>query len=161
MNPKIRLLSPKKLVGLQSRMSMADNKTTLLWQTFMPRRNEITNRANADFISMQVYDKDQDMAAFNAHTTFQKWAAVEVTDLDTVPAGMETYNLPGGLYAVFNYKGQPANFHLALQKFYGGWLPQSGYSLDTRAHFEVLGDKYKRDSDDSEEEVWIPVKKNA
>jgi len=38
------------------------------------------------------------------------------------------------------------------------WLPNSKYILDHRPHFELLGAKYKNNSPDSEEEVWIPIK---
>ncbi|MGV3657387.1 MAG: GyrI-like domain-containing protein [Chitinophagaceae bacterium] len=159
MNPRIELLPPKKLVGLQSRMCMADDKTVMLWQTLMPRRAEIGARASNDYISMQVYDKEQDLSAFNRHTVFQKWAAVEVEDFENVPAGMETYNLEGGLYAVFIHKGSPAAFPQTWKTIFMDWMPASDYELDAREHFEVLGEKYKRDSGDSEEEVWIPIKK--
>jgi AraC family transcriptional regulator len=38
------------------------------------------------------------------------------------------------------------------------WLPQSNYQLDNRPHFQILGEKYKHNQPDSEEEVWIPIK---
>ncbi|MFT4679770.1 MAG: AraC family transcriptional regulator [Litorivivens sp.] len=38
------------------------------------------------------------------------------------------------------------------------WLLASKYLIDQREHFKVLGDKYKRYSVDSEEEVCIPIK---
>jgi AraC family transcriptional regulator len=38
-------------------------------------------------------------------------------------------------------------------------LPNLGYTLDDRAHFEVLGEKYKNNDPLSEEEIWIPIKK--
>ena len=159
MNPRIETLPATKLVGLQTRMSMADNKTVALWQTLMPRRAEIANRTSTDFISMQVYDKGLDFSTFNAHTPFQKWAAVEVADFNNVPAGMETYTLEGGLYAVFIHKGKPEAFPQTLKHIFVDWMPTSGYELDAREHFEVLGEKYQRNSDSSEEEVWIPIKK--
>ena len=65
--------------------------------------------------------------------------------------------LPEGNYAVFNYKGlstDTAVFHYIFFE----WLPNSDWVLDDRPHFEVLGSKYKNDSVDSEEEIWIPVK---
>jgi AraC family transcriptional regulator len=37
-------------------------------------------------------------------------------------------------------------------------LPNSAYALDDRAHFEVLGEKYKNNDPSSEEEIWIPIK---
>lgn len=49
-----------------------------------------------------------------------------------------------------------------FQYIFGTWLPASGYYLDNRPHFEILGHKYKNNDPDSEEEIWIPVKpKNA
>lgn len=161
MNPRIETLHNTKLVGLQARMTMADNKTVALWQTLMPRRAEISNRTSTDFISMQVYDKGLDFSTFNAHTPFQKWAAVKVADFDNVPAGMETYTIEGGLYAVFIHKGKPEAFPQTLKHIFVDWMPTSGYELDAREHFEVLGEKYQRDSDSSEEEVWIPIKKKS
>ncbi|TQE66329.1 GyrI-like domain-containing protein [Leptospira noguchii] len=39
------------------------------------------------------------------------------------------------------------------------WLPNSGYKLEHRPHFELLGSKYKNNDPTSEEEVWIPIVK--
>ncbi|MFM9945765.1 MAG: GyrI-like domain-containing protein, partial [Bacteroidia bacterium] len=41
---------------------------------------------------------------------------------------------------------------------YGTWIPNSEYNLDNRPHFEILGEKYKNNHPDSEEEIWIPIK---
>jgi AraC family transcriptional regulator len=70
---------------------------------------------------------------------------------------METYVLPGGLYAVFDYKGLNTDNSI-FQYILGTWLPGSDYVLDNRPHFEVLGDKYKNNDPNSEEEIWIPIK---
>ena len=43
----------------------------------------------------------------------------------------------------------------------GEWMRDSDYDLDNRPHFEILGEKYKNGSPDSEEEIWIPVKLKA
>lgn len=135
-------------------MSFANNKTGQLWQRFMPTRKEIKNNINADLISMQLYGPAFD---FGPNIEFEKWAAVEVSDLTNVPDQMETFLLPQGLYAVFNYKGSSMDKRI-FQYIFGEWLPHSAYQLDNRPHFEVLGEKYKNASPDSEEEIWIPVK---
>jgi AraC family transcriptional regulator len=31
--------------------------------------------------------------------------------------------------------------------------------LDNKPHFEIMGDQYKNEDPDSEEELWIPIKK--
>ena len=158
MNPVIKISDERKLIGKRIKMSLADNKTFELWRSFMPRRKEIRNSLTNDLFSMQVYDKSYDFRSFNPEATFEKWAAIEVTDFDTVPAEMECYILSEGLYAVFNYKGAASQGAKMFQCIFGTWLPGSDYVLDTRPHFEILGEKYKNENPDSEEEIWIPIK---
>jgi AraC family transcriptional regulator len=154
MHPALKTIPAKKLIGLKLTMSFADNKTGLLWQSFMPKRNEIRNNLTADPISLQIYPSGFD---FSPNTQFEKWAAVEVSDFVDVPDQMETLLLPPGLYSVFQYKGSSIDTRI-FQYIFGEWLPNSAYQLDNRPHFEVLGEKYKNASPDSEEEIWIPVK---
>jgi AraC family transcriptional regulator len=156
MTPRIETIAPKKLIGNRLTMSLADNKTGQLWSGFMPKRKTITNNFNNDLISMQVYAPTH-FTDFKPTNSFEKWATVEVTDFDNIPADMETFMLPGGMYAVFDYKG-PGNDPGIFEYIFTIWLPNSDYVLDNRPHFEVLGEKYKNNDPDSEEEIWIPVK---
>lgn len=156
--PRMVHLNERKLIGNRLTMSFADNQTFRLWQSFMPRRNEIKNRLSADLYSVQVYPPNFDFSHPNHTAAFDKWAAVEVADFDAVPAGMETLVLTGGLYAVFDYKGLSTDTRI-FQYIFGTWLPNSKhYVLDTRPHFEILGAKYRNNDPTSEEEIWIPVK---
>ena len=157
MEPRIETLTEKKLVGMHTTMSMADNQTRQLWQRFMPRRNEIANRIGSEFYSMQLFDFSS-FANFTPNTHFEKWAAVEVANFENIPAEMASFTLPGGLYVVFFHKGAAATAPQTFQYIFGVWLPNSKYLLDDRPHFEVLGEKYQNDHPDSEEEIWIPVK---
>lgn len=154
MQPTLNTISAKKLIGMKLIMSFADDKTGQLWQRFMPRRKEIRNNMTTDLISLQIYPPGFD---FSPNTQFEKWAAIEVSDFEHVPDGMESLLLPEGLYAVFHYKGSSMDTRI-FQYIFGEWLPKSGYQLNNRPHFEVLGEKYKNASPDSEEEIWIPVK---
>ena len=158
MNPVIKILPEKKLIGKRIKMTLADNKTPELWKSFMFRRKEISNNLTPELFSVQVYDKSLDFKNFNQDTIFEKWAAVEVADFDTISDKMETYILTGGLYAVFIHKGAANTGTKTFQYIFGTWLPGSDYSLDDRAHFEILGEKYKNDDPKSEEEIWIPIK---
>ena len=157
MIPTIKTIFAKKLIGQHLTMSFINNRTGELWRNFMPRRKEIANAVGTDLYSLQVY-KEGFFANFNPATEFEKWALAEVSGFDVVPEDMEAFELKGGLYAVFHYKGNPANGAEVFRYILLEWLPQSGYELDDRPHFEVLGEKYKNGSDDSEEEIWIPVK---
>src|SRR5690606_22833685 len=94
---------------------------------------------------------------FNPTNEFDRWATVEVADFDNVPIDMETFILPSGLYAVFEYQGLSTDNSI-FQYILGKWLPESEYDLDDRPHFEVLGEKYKNNDPSSEEEIWIPIR---
>lgn len=161
MKPRIESLNEKKLIGQKIKMSLADNKTYELWHKFMPRRKEIENKIDNNLYSVQVYDKSLNFKDFTSDTLFEKWAAVEVSTCDTIPAEMETLKLIGGLYAVFTYKGIPADFQQTIDYIFNIWLPISDYQLDQRPHFELLGEKYKNNDPESEEEIWVPLKRKT
>lgn len=156
--PRIETIAEKKLAGKHLKMSLAQNRTSELWRSFMMEIKGIKSLVSSDLISMQVYDNSLDFKEFNLNTKFEKWAAVEVTDFNFIPAGMDTYILSGGLYAVFLYKGLPDEFQETFHYIFNIWLPNSVYELDKREHFELLGEKYKNNDTASEEEVWIPIK---
>ena len=157
MKPRIEILSEKKLVGKRMTMSFSDNKTGELWRHFMSRRKEIQNNIGTELYSIQIY-APLFFNNFSPNTAFEKWATVEVTDFDTVPNEMEAFTLTGGLYVVFLYQGASSAASNTFQYILGTWLPNSAYTLDARPHFEILGEKYKNNDPDSEEEIWIPIK---
>jgi AraC family transcriptional regulator len=154
--PEIVVFPGARLIGLNQKMSFIQNTTQLLWQTFMPRRREI-QVLTTDLYSIQLYPEGF-FEHFKPATQFEKWAATAVSATVAPHAGMEMVAIPDGKYAVFQYKGNPANGAEVFRYIFTEWLPQSGYVLDNRPHFEVLGEKYKNGSDDSEESIYIPVK---
>ncbi|MES2837565.1 MAG: GyrI-like domain-containing protein [Bacteroidota bacterium] len=156
MQPKIETLNEKKLVGKHLTMSFANYSIGELFKSFMPWRNEIKNNITNDIISLAVYPPTH-FINFKPTNPFERWAAVEVPDFNNVPTNMETFVLPSGLYAVFNYKGLSSDTSI-FHYIYSDWLPNSIYLLDDRPHFEVLGEKYKNNDPTSEEEIWIPIK---
>ena len=157
MEPGIEILTEKKLVGKHIEMSFSNNKTGELWRSFMPKRREIGNPIGTELYSIEVYG-NHFFSNFNLETEFEKWAAVEVTDFETVPEEMETITLPCGLYAVFLHKGAASEGPETYQYIFETWLPESDFILDDRPHFAVMGEKYKNEDPDSEEEIWIPIR---
>jgi len=156
MKPRIETITDKKLVGKQLTMSFANYTIGELWKSFMPRKKEITSNLNNDLISMAIYEPGH-FLDFKPTNEFERWAALEVSDFDTIPTDMETFTLKGGEYAVFHYKG--LNTDPSIFEFiFTNWLPNSNYVLDNRPHFEILGEKYKNNDPTSEEEIWIPIK---
>ncbi|SDK75034.1 AraC family transcriptional regulator [Catalinimonas alkaloidigena] len=140
--------------------SLADNQTHVLWRTFMPRRREITRVIGSELYSIERYGPAY-FERFDPQARFEKWAAVEVPATTTVPEGWETLTTPEGLYAVFVHRGPASAGPTTYQFILGTWLPQSTYVVDHRPHFAVMGERYKGEDPDSEEELWIPITKKV
>lgn len=157
MKPRITTLSEKKLIGCKQNMNYAAYNPVLLWQSFMPIKKEITNTVSTDLFSVQQFPEGF-WNQFNPETAFEKWAAVEVTDFDTIPANMNSLVIPSGWYAVFDYKGDGSDALAFFESIFGIWFPNSAYVVDDRPHFEILGAKYKKGDPNSEEEIWIPIR---
>lgn len=158
MEPKITMINEIRLIGKKIRMSFADNKTVELWQSFSPRRKEIKNVLSTDLFSVDIYNDTGFFRNFDPFKEFEKWAAVEVKDFETIPDKMDRLVIPEGKYAVFHYKGKPGEAQNTFEYIYGVWLPDSEYEMDDRPYFALMGEKYKGEDTDSEEDFWIPIK---
>ncbi len=122
-----------------------------LWKRFMPRRKELKSAINAEFIALQVYSDFN-----NFEKQFDIWACIEVSGLEAIPEGMTDFTIPKGEYAVFLQKGMNAS--ATYQSIMTQWLPNSGYEIDDRPHFQIMGEKYKNGSPESEEDFYVPIK---
>ena len=149
----------KTLIGMSAKMSVASDATPALWQRFMPRRNEIKNRVGDALYSVQNFSDSGGFENFTPATVFEKWAAVEVApDDECIPELMQLFTLRGGHYAVFDHTGPPSEFPKTLHFIFSQWLPQSGWELDAREHFEILLPNWRAMDPEAREEVWIPLK---
>lgn len=84
---------------------------------FCASKKEIQNTIGTDLFSLQNYENINPFEDFKPETIFEKWATIEVTDFNNIPEGMEAFTLRGGLYAVFDYKGNsPEIFQYISQK---------------------------------------------
>ncbi len=122
----------------------------------MPRRKEIKNRIGSELYSIEIFDTFY-FTHFKPENIFDKWAAIEVSEFESLPNGMEKIIIPAGLYAVFQYKSSANPGAIFYEYIFNAWIPDSDYTIDNRPHFAIMGEKYKNNDPDSEEEIWIPV----
>ncbi|GGC93567.1 hypothetical protein GCM10011508_21010 [Flavobacterium lutivivi] len=155
MNPTIKTFPKTKFIGKKLSFTYADYRAFELWSSFMPRRKEIQNAIGSELYNIQINPDNFD---FQPNTPFVKWAAVAVSSFENIHDGMETLEIQENLYAVFNYKGNQANVAAFFNSIYTEWLPNSDYELGNHPQFEILGEIYKNNDSNSEEEIWIPVK---
>jgi AraC family transcriptional regulator len=158
MHSRIEELAEIRLVGNRVQMSFAENRTPELWQMFMPRLKEVQNAVGTELYSVEVYTDTAFFSNFDPRRPFDKWAALRVLDFSEVPPGMETLIIPHGLYAAFLYKGKGSEAASAYEYIFNTWLPKSGYALDNRPHFALMGEKYRNEDPESEEDLYIPIK---
>lgn len=157
MNIVVKNSEAFQIIVMKKEISFAENTTSELWQKFMPRRNEITNNINLNLFSISIYPEDF-FREFNVQRKFYKCAGKAVNSIIFIPEGMEIITIEAGLYATFTYKGLSENYPSVFQNVLQKWIPENGYQIDARPFFEILGEKYKRDSEDSEEEIWVPIR---
>jgi AraC family transcriptional regulator len=158
--PRYATLAETRLVGRKARMSLVRNTTRELWQRFMPDLSRIPNRIGSDLFSIEVYDDLKYFRRFDPNAEFEKWAAAPVSETAEIPEGMEAITLREGTYAVFRYRGSAADVQQAYQYIYGTWIQCEGQKLDHRPHFAIMGADYRVEDPDSEETIWVPVRKS-
>jgi AraC family transcriptional regulator len=159
MQPQIVEITERKLVGMKITTSLSENRTFELWSRFKPRVKEINHRKNNDFYSVQIYKGELNYQEFTPFTTFEKWAAVEVSEFNVIPQDFDFQTLTGGKYAVFMLRGTHSEAVKTIQNVFQNWLPNSEFEFDNREQFEIMGEKYISPNDEnSEEEIWIPIK---
>ncbi|MBM3414693.1 MAG: GyrI-like domain-containing protein [Bacteroidetes bacterium] len=143
------------LAGKQLEMSLQNNRTAELWSSFGPLIKTIPDRLDSFRYSLQEYPPHY-FDQFNPTLPFIKWALVAVKNHTGIPDTSKKFTLPAGDYAVFHLTGNNTEI---FQYIYFSWLPQSGFTLDNRPHFELLGANYKNGDPASEEDLYIPIKK--
>jgi AraC family transcriptional regulator len=155
MQPEIRWLPEIQLIGISQSMTLETYRVDDLWRTFMPRRYEIPNPVSEVLFHVQV---NPDAYNFAPNMPFEKWAALEVATVDFIPVGMQVLTIPAGQYAVFTYSGDGSDAAAFFRNIYTQWLPKFGLVWENRIQFELLGEKYKKNAADSEEQIFIPVR---
>ena len=158
LKPKIEHFTESVMMGLSSQMTLNNDVTPALWQSFGPFVKSVPNRTNNFLYSINIYPASFSNEAMDPDVCFTKWAAVKV-EASSKLSNLKSLILPAGDYAIFKYKGFISDFHLFIAQVYNEWLPSSGYNLDNRPHFEVLTPGYKPEDKDHEEEIWIPIEK--
>ena len=158
-NLELRIITvpETKLIAKIVSMSFTHDETHELWKSFGPLIKGIPYRVGEDRYSVQIYPDAAFFKNFNPTRIFKKYAAVNVSDYGDLPNGLEKLIIPKGLYAVFDYIGKPSEASETFRYIFNQWIPKSKFSLDDRPHIAKMGEKYKGEQSDSEEELLIPI----
>lgn len=161
MKPRYETRGDFYVIGIGKVFERNDTKEIgdWLWPRLIERFDEIQNKRGKDgnyFITYGVCKEIWKDSQIQDH--FNYYAAVEVKKGTVPPEGMELLHIPAQKYAVFTHRGGIKDLSLTNQYIWGTWLPQSGYELAQASDLEVYPATFKPDLNESEMELWVPLK---
>jgi predicted transcriptional regulator YdeE len=125
-----------------------------LWHAFLARQQEIPNRIEGPTYGVCFPPTTEEQANRNeCHYV----AAAPVSSAGVVPAGMEAHEIPAATYAVFTHRGPVDSIAETMKGIYSEWLPSSQYERAAGADLEAYDNRFTN-GDDSELEIWVPVR---
>ncbi len=147
MEPKIVTQAAFTVVGMKYRGKNENNEIAQLWAEITPRLQEIKH------IAGDAYGVCRDM---EADGEFEYLAGFEVSRVEDIPAGMESWDVPANQYAVFSttLPNIGETYRYALQT----WLPGSGYQRAVGPDFERYDESFDPVVKGSQFTIYIPIK---
>jgi AraC family transcriptional regulator len=143
-----------KVIGKRYFGENKNQEIRKLWDVFLPRMEQIKSRINKTVSYGICYPVDGE----SNEAPFEYIAAVEVSDLNDIPAEMVGKTIPGQKYAVFNHQGAVDKILDTYQTVYAVWQPKSGYKLKKAPDFEYYDERFKPENPEASElDIYIPI----
>jgi AraC family transcriptional regulator len=162
MQPKFIELPEKKVVGLGTKfisiLSPQKNNSTViprLWHQFVNQEATIKRKAGGP--SYGLVEMLPESAGKSNKDEMFYIACVEVTEFDSVPAGMVQRVIPAGKYAVFTHTGKLDRLEQTMKGIYITWLANSGIKLRKAPHLELYDHRFNLGADNSEFDILLAV----
>lgn len=132
------------IVGLRINTKPKSAEIPKLWDAFMPRIAELQN-VSEPYISYGVMQSMGDALDY--------MAGIPVNKIDTLPSGMQAWDIPEQTHAVFE-----ASLPTIMEVFdyiYQSWLPASGYQHANSPILERYGEAFSPENPVLE--IYIPI----
>lgn len=146
-----------QLVGMRTRYYGSDseknnmaNKLPALWGSFLSCWKEIPHQVGGTGYGVILPTAD-------SSDELDYWAAVEVTQIETIASALESLSLPPQRYAKFTHRGLVSQLDQTVNYIYSSWLLNSGMRHTGGADLEIYGAEYQPDSEESVVYYSIPV----
>jgi predicted transcriptional regulator YdeE len=148
MEPKIVTKPAFTVVGMEYRGKNDNNQIAQMWQEFIPRMREIKHGN----YSWGTYGVCRDLPEGEG---MHYLAAVEVDQVEDLPAGMVVWEVPEQTYAVFPCT--LPTLHEAYRHAFETWLPGSGYRRADGPDFELYTEEFDARVADSRMYIYVPI----
>ncbi len=156
MKPRIVVKSEFIVMGLSVKTSDEENEKNnvigRLWEEYLLRRREIPGKVNPR-VDLGVCEIIEDL-----EDEFNYICCTEVEEAEGVPKGMVAERIPASKYAVFTHRGSTHKLGDTYDYILGRWIPNSLFEINKGGHdFELYDDRFTN-GEDSEMEIYIPIK---
>ncbi len=147
MSVKIVTLEAQKAVGLVYRGQNENGEIPRLWDVFNGRYKELKPSSPVCYGLCYMDSEDN---------SFAYMAGVSVSDLETVPEGMEVTSIPAGHYAVFTFTEHISKIKEFWDEIYTRYLPENSLVPLNQMSFELYDERFQQNG---ECDIYIPVVK--
>ena len=142
-------------VGIEKRFTFDTiSEIPMLWMEFMPMEEKIRNQVKPT----EAWDVSYDMDYSVQPGEFTYFVGMEVSNTDNIPDGMIIHVAPALKYAKFTHYGSLDNISASYDYIYHIWFPQSGYGMGMGNELEFYGKKFNPEGEDSEMNIFVPIK---
>ena len=149
--------SSKSIVGLKRKVSFSNGELSTLWRNFRARVPEIKHRVDQNCLSLKFLTAPEYLQ-IHPYFEFEQWAAAQVSNIDDLPEGMNSFQTEEGSFAQFIHCGTSIDFRTTITTVLMDILPKFDYQLRDGSYFEVLGPEYNPFDPQAQETVFLPVK---
>ncbi len=143
-----------QVIGIESEKNNIAEKLPELWNSFIPRLDEISQAVNQTCYGIISYEKDN-----KNENSLHYLACTEVSNINNIPEGMVATTLPKQMYAEFQHKGMVCveNVNQTINYIYSSWLLNSNMRHTYQPDIEIYGPEFQMKSEDSIIYYAIPV----
>jgi len=124
--------------------------------SFFKRSIDIQNRIGRTKILIQIYPTS---GYFGYHVPYTVMLGYPVENLDTIPVGMVSYQVPAGKYAKVTHVGSEEWISQTYSFIYRHWLPRKQRTPAT-FDYEVWDTRYLPGQAQSQIDIYVPLNGN-
>jgi AraC family transcriptional regulator len=137
------------VVGMKCHCEGETSAIPELWNDLGARMEELEQVADMDVAYGVSYNVDL------TTNEFDYLAGFPVEEVEALPEGLVSQEIPAGEYAVFPCT--MASIEETYGQIYGTWLPEAGYRRAEGPDYEAYGEAFDPENPQSEFKVYIPV----
>ncbi|CAN5664737.1 hypothetical protein BH10BAC5_BH10BAC5_28740 [soil metagenome] len=155
MEPVVKNYHAFKAVGMKVTGQNMNNEISNMWKEYFSKSQSLKNVKEGGY----YYGVCSPMSQNTKEKGFDYIACREVNNFNDVPEGMVTVDIPEGKYAMFTYKGNIMKISTIYNYIFGEWVKKTDMKPDNdRNDFELYDERFKGEEDDSELDIYIPIK---